>query len=773
MMLQYSYAYEFRDIFVGLPDARRRYIDMKGTVRRSNSEGGIFYRAYLSRPEDARDETFLEWCEKYDARGRGLKKNVIQRVHMPCVSKDWHVDRIAWYAILMHIPHDTRFSPDEQYGFVGLAHGLNVTLDGSPAGNVEQYVTNLEKWWLGLYQKWLTSIGQRAGWRSERTFEMAAQAFDVWRNKNLTRISKRGHVANNNFEPGFKKFASTENKPCEGPVCKHGRLPSCREEFERLGFEFNEQSCIVVLSQEINTILGELTSSDRKSEEQMAFVVSILNGLAKGEQIQYFLTGRAGTGKSFLFVLLKRVFEALGAKVLVLAPTALLARELGGYTVQSASGIGWGLRRTLGQKMLVLQAECDVVMLEEIGMVSLDDGEGCETAIREARTSCECVRHRIGTESWGGCHVIACGDFGQMKPPGVRALPFWTSTLWKRFQDHTFNLVTVHRAEEETLVELLDIVRDFQGIDDVRIERLRDILSRCVAERASTSEPRVEFCATHATARSYNEGRADMLRGNGEPFARYVAQDRLVACSQTNIRDIGLDQDVLRDVKSTLAKNHAAVETLDIFVGEKYILTSNSQYHTHIRNGTVVTIEGVEVESDGTAKCVYASSASWEGLKTISPSVIAEHGSSRKRVRIQVCEEVLVREGVRRNYYRAWRTGMSGRYVVAPVARKQFAMLMFGGGGTVHRFQGATLTNFALDCSDDIGMYCEGMIYVALSRGRRLEDICIRNVEDVIARIRSCPLGRAASRRGMELSVNFRERCFEYLSAFLKNLSES
>lgn len=169
-------SYEFRDVFVGLPDARRKYIDASGAIRRSNCEGGILYRAYLARSEETRQHTFLEWSEKYDARGRELKMNVIQKVHMPCVSKDWHVERIAWYYILMHVPHSTRPNTDDLYGFVGVAQALQVPLEGQYASGVEEFVNGLERWWLQMYEQWLTSIGQRAGGRTERTYEMATQA---------------------------------------------------------------------------------------------------------------------------------------------------------------------------------------------------------------------------------------------------------------------------------------------------------------------------------------------------------------------------------------------------------------------------------------------------------------------------------------------------------------------------------------------------------------------------------------------------------------------
>lgn len=767
MSMPNTYAsYRFTDVFVGLPDTRRRYIDANGAVRHASSEGGIFYRAYLARSENSAGETFVEWCKKYDSRGWALKENALQRVQLPCVSKEWHVERVAWYAILKHFPHYSRPYLDVDGSFVGLAAGLGIALDGDQASSVDEFVDMLEQWWKRLYQIWLATIGQKHGWRTERTFEVAAQAFNVWRDKHLSSSNEASEGGKNESESTGRRMQPLHALRPPDCSCEHTGLPSSRHEFEELGFVFNENNCIVSLPREVLGIVTDLSTGGKNCDEQLAFVVAVLSGIARGKQLQYFLTGRAGTGKSFLFAVLRRVLQVMGGNVLVLAPTALLAREATGHTIQSASGIGWGIRRRLSQEMTVLQARCDVVMIEEVGMVSCDDAEGCETAIREARTSGECARHPQRNALWGGCHVICCGDFGQMKPPGARALPFWTSRLWNAFESCTFTLEVVQRAEEESLVEVLDIVRDFTGFEDCRIGRLRELLLLC---RTDSSQS-MRLCATHATAQVYNEERANALRRSGISYARSIAEDRLVSCNQTNIKDIGLEEDVIRDVKRTLSRNHAAVEALDIFVGEKYTLTSNSHYHEHIRNGTVVTVEGVELRANGSPKCVYASSPSWKGVKVVSPSVIPDHGSKSRRAYIQVCEEIQIRRGVKRSRYRVWNPGSVGRYVRAVVARKQFAMLMYSGGGTVHRFQGATLVEAAIECSDDICLYCDGMIYVALSRVRRLENVAIRNVEDVIARIRSCSLAARACRRGNEKSASFRELCEKSLRTMLEGM---
>lgn len=163
------------------------------------------------------------------------------------------------------------------------------------------------------------------------------------------------------------------------------------------------------------------------------------------------------------------------------------------------------------------------------------------------------------------------------------------------------------------------------------------------------------------------------------------------------------------------------------------------------------------MDSYGNPTVSCLSSASWEGRKRMAPCVIADQGGRGRRPTVRVREIVVMRNGSRQNRYRTFVEGEAGGVMVATVARKQFPMLMFEGGGTVHRFQGVTLNTIGIDCSGDLRCYCDGMMYVALSRVKRLEHRQIASVEDVIARIRSCHVAVEAYQSCIARSQGFRD----------------
>lgn len=752
-------SYKYRDVFVGLPDSRRKYIDRNGQVRRTAATGGVFYRAYAGRCAGTECETFVEWCKEHDEKGRRLPELVIQRVQIPCVSRPWHVERLAWYYLLREYAHTTSLTVGEGTSYVEKAFEIEPCINEGEAQTVGEWVDDLETWWRVLYEKWLTELGQSQSTRSDVIREKSKEAFQTWRDgRDAAEEGGENNVNGKDVEPRRNLGRRRD-----------GRLPQCREEFCALGFEFEDSGNISRLPPTVYKIMEEVLHGPKLCHEPSSFILCVLNALSRGEQVQYFLTGRAGTGKSYVLGILRKVLEALGGNVLLLAPTALLARELGGHTIQSASGMRWGLRSRIGQAMTVMQRQADVVLIEEAGLVSSDDLEGCETSIREAKKAeevqSETEEIRTATsmseEAWGGCHVVAAGDFGQMKPPGVRALPIWTSRVWEPFGRHTFALETVQRAEEMALVEVLGIVRDFAGCDDPRVPRLQELLSVCV----STESDNMHLCATHAAAQGRSAQRARLLKGKEVPYVTACAEDRLVGCQQTDISVLGFAEETTWEIREKLSRNHAAVVELDMFVGEQYILTTNSQYNPYVRNGTIVTVEGVEMDVFGNPTFVYLSSLSWEGLKRMARSVVADQGGRGRRPTVRVREVVTFRNGTRRTSYRKYREGEEGRVVQAAVARKQFAMLMFAGGGTVHGFQGATLKNIGIDCTDDLSRYCEGMMYVALSRVRRLEHLQISRVADVIVRIKSCHMAVAAYRRCIGSSAVFHAQALSMRAA--------
>jgi ATP-dependent DNA helicase PIF1 len=68
---------------------------------------------------------------------------------------------------------------------------------------------------------------------------------------------------------------------------------------------------------------------DQLSAKQQSFIAKAL----KGENI--FLTGKAGTGKSYVVKKLITILKEQGKKVIALAPTGIAANNIKGQTIHS------------------------------------------------------------------------------------------------------------------------------------------------------------------------------------------------------------------------------------------------------------------------------------------------------------------------------------------------------------------------------------------------------------------------------------------------------
>ena len=173
-----------------------------------------------------------------------------------------------------------------------------------------------------------------------------------------------------------------------------------------------------------------------------------------------FLTGAAGTGKSFLL----RCF--LQDKPLkshpVLASTGTAALLVDGRTFHSFFGLGileGGMAATVSRVLnigtslkRIRNAEC--IVIDEVSMLS---GETLATAEEIAR------RARENDAPWGGLRIIAVGDFAQLPPvqPGNTEKdwgfmhPVWTYTGFQPIY-----LQTPVRTTEPLLLSVLNSVRE-------------------------------------------------------------------------------------------------------------------------------------------------------------------------------------------------------------------------------------------------------------------------------------------------------------------------
>lgn len=228
------------------------------------------------------------------------------------------MNRIAWYCLLYNHPHSSPISLAEGSTYAMRAFELGVCRDESYADCLEDWVANLEAWWRAHYVQWLTKLGQGTTTRSNLLLERAKEAFESWRGgQSSAALEDPLHV--DVCEANEKGGTGARNRR------KGSQLPHSKEEFTVLGFAFDRTGMIAKLPYSVRAIMEDVLDGGKRCEGQSAFILCVLNAIARGEHVQYFLTGRAWTGKSYVFGILRDVLEDIGGKVLVLAPTAVLA----------------------------------------------------------------------------------------------------------------------------------------------------------------------------------------------------------------------------------------------------------------------------------------------------------------------------------------------------------------------------------------------------------------------------------------------------------------
>ncbi len=183
--------------------------------------------------------------------------------------------------------------------------------------------------------------------------------------------------------------------------------------------------------------------------------------LKSGENI--FLTGGAGTGKSFV---IREYLKEVPSKTFpLLASTGSAAVLLGGRTFHSFFGLGimeGGSQATLergrqNSRLLSRLRTIEGFIVDEVSMIPGVALDVAETLARIARES---------SLPWGGLRVVVVGDFAQLPPvqkfgaqPGTRDWAF-KSKAWLTSDFLWAPLKYNHRTDETNFIRHLHSIRD-------------------------------------------------------------------------------------------------------------------------------------------------------------------------------------------------------------------------------------------------------------------------------------------------------------------------
>ena len=375
-----------------------------------------------------------------------------------------------------------------------------------------------------------------------------------------------------------------------------------------------------------------------------------------------FLTGRGGSGKSFLTRYIINWCRQQKYSVLVCAPTGIAAVNISGSTVHRVFRPGIGIiepgKRSYDKKVLGLLGKVDVIVIDEISMCRADlfgfVGNTLLHVFKKQRDNGK--RHQL----------LVVGDFYQLPPVlaenekeaysrlyGDRKFAFQTEQ-WVNLNLQTMVLQESMRQADKELVAALDNIRE--GVADFGIFK-----------QTEPDPTAITICGTNSEAQTINDKSLRALIRNG-------AKPVVLKSIETGYPS---PSDYPTDKEMTLCR------------GAKVIMINNDPDKRWV-NGSFATVTSIDSDSlsvliEGSKQPVNVERFSWSICE-----YVLEEGNGKSEPKIVKREKATIEQ-----------------FPVKPA----WAI-------SIHKSQGQTYDRVNVNISR---IFEAGQLYVALSRCRTLE----------------------------------------------------
>jgi ATP-dependent exoDNAse (exonuclease V) alpha subunit len=190
-----------------------------------------------------------------------------------------------------------------------------------------------------------------------------------------------------------------------------------------------------------------------------------LGVMAQGNSV--FLTGAAGSGKTYVLNLFIKHLKKHKKQVAVTASTGIAATHIGGTTIHSWSGLG--IRDSLTEhdktwlkgndRLSKRYNSTDVLIIDEVSMLH-------GTRLDMINKACKLLRR--SDAPFGGLQVILTGDLFQLPPVNRKdsTVDFaHTSAAWQELNPQICYLSEQHRQGKDELLGILEAMRARQVTD--------------------------------------------------------------------------------------------------------------------------------------------------------------------------------------------------------------------------------------------------------------------------------------------------------------------
>lgn len=409
------------------------------------------------------------------------------------------------------------------------------------------------------------------------------------------------------------------------------------------------------------------------------------------ERRNVFITGKAGTGKTYL---IHKIVEDFPGIVAVTATTGVAATHIDGCTLHSFAGMSpWSVKHPKSHLKKIRNnrgavkrfRDTDLLIIDEVPMMSPDQFKLLDQQARALRG-----RH---SESFGGLQLVLSGDFFQLPPvpdrePGKLEMPAvycFETEAWENAEIECIKLVHCFRQSGDRIFEAI--------LDDIRLGRCTQDAERTIQScQASFEHEPINLVSRNDRAARINADRLNQLEGTTYSYRAKDSFHKMTRCladyetpEQAIMASVSLLKPVPRVLRSCLYP-----ETLELKEGARVMLLRNMEVDgVRLCNGSMGTIDSLE------ASTVYVRFDRTTG--DVVP-ILARNW-------VYTWTEDLAR---------SWRYRMAVRHQIP--LRLAWAI-------SIHKSQGMTLEKARVDLRQ---VFEKHQVYVALSRVRSLGGLAVQ-----------------------------------------------
>lgn len=479
----------------------------------------------------------------------------------------------------------------------------------------------------------------------------------------------------------------------------YDKLLQENKELKKKNQELLQKISLYQSSEKKEPIKDELT--DRNPKYQYPSAYDTLNKeqkmyfkkMVEGQNV--FLTGNAGTGKSYLTRVFDEFCELNHKNFIKVAPTGVAAKNIDGCTMHRTFCMGTEIQFTDPEKVSKVLLSTNVVLIDEISMARIDNFDYCMKQIEMVNNTRAEKNKKEGYKPGDKDYkepiqVIFVGDFFQLPPVlkkedkdmmeriryhhDIGAGFAFSSEHWEKLGvDFCYLTEVVRQKGDNDFLEALDKIKygDASGLNYIRMNSAK-----------APFEKTITLAGKNSTVKDINT--RELMALPGHKYTSYA--------------------EITGDVKKS---EITMEEEFDFKIGARVLMTANdsAELGNRFENGTLGTI--IDLDFDEYDGDVYGITVQFDngtiadvGKKTIENTVYSIEKQKFEKQKLDE-EGKIVFETVEQE--------VPVQKVIGTVT--QFPMKL-GYAISIHKSQGQTYDKMNLIPE----IFADGQLYVALSR---------------------------------------------------------